>query len=187
MATATATSTGVELSSLELNLALELVRKDRSAAKAALSAPLHPNDVPQNVTREITSVIGANTATEVRFAAWETIDAHFIELTDGTTFLVESEDVKVYSVVLPNTKMKAGYTAYVMFKDKLESRVPDLGFTAFVVVPAMWRRVLCMPNSRSCFGGVSAWLYQWRKHSWKTKVNHSLCVSDIYELERYVK
>lgn len=187
MATATATPTGVELSSLELNQAITLIRKERARTKAAPSETLLEKDVPQNVSQKITKVIGAHTAYKVRFDAWETVEAHFVELIDGNWKLEESKDVKAYSVTLPNTKMKAGYTAYVVVEDKNDECDPFSTSTAFVVVPAMWRRVLCMPNSRSSTGPVSAWIRQWRKHSWKSKNGHTRAVDNVLELEAYLK
>ncbi len=189
MATVTAQANKISMSDLALNTAIEKVRLDRKAAKAAIKAPMAENDIPQDVKREIASVIGTNTASEVRFIAWETIEAHDVILDNGTVVHVGEEDIRVYSVVVPGTKLKRGYKTYVRIAQKIDGPKPMINFPSamFLVVPAMWRRVAFLPNSRSCFGGISAYVQQWKKHKWDTRGSHASSVNDVYELEKFVR
>jgi hypothetical protein len=178
----------VALADLEVQTAILKVRQDYKTAEAALKAPMADNDIPADVRREIVSVVGKNTNVEVRFVAWETIPAREVVLENGDVVTQHAEDVQVYSVVIPSIKMKRGYKTYVRISTKIDAPPHHLkSWTSFMLIPSMWRRVAFMPNSRSVYGGIGAYLQQWNKHSWKKRSSHAICVSDLYSFERFVR
>ena len=189
MATLTESQNKIDMSNLELNTAIAKVRKDMKAAEAAIHAPMADGDIPAAVKREIRSVVGHATNVEVRFIAWETIEAHDVVLEDGTVVNIGTEDVQVYSVAIPGTKLKKGYKTYVRLTKKIDGPAPYIDFESawFLAVPAMWRRVAFLPNSRSCYGTLGAYLQQWSKHKWNKRTSHAICVTDVYSFERFCR
>jgi hypothetical protein len=182
------TKNKVAFADLELNTAIKKVRQDYKAAEAALKAPMADSDIPADVKREIVSVVGKNTKVEVRFVAWETIPAREVVLQDGTVVEQHAEDVQVYALTIPGTKLKRGYKTFVRVSTKIDAPAHYLNTsTWFMVIPAMWRRVAFMPHSRSCYGTIGAYIQQWTKHSWKKRSGHGSCVSDIHSFERFVR
>jgi hypothetical protein len=172
---------------VDINTAIAMVRQKFAADEAAAKAPLASENIPAHVQREIANVIGTVSTVEVRYHASGIIDARDVVLEDGTVVHVNDKSYDVYSVVVPSLTLKRGYKLYIKTEQDLDGR-NQFPFSYLGAVPAMWRRVLALPNSRSQYGGLGAWMTQFRKQSWTNNGrNHVRCINSVADLEQYVR
>lgn len=171
---------------IDVNTAIKLVRTQQKAAEAALTAPMPAHEVNAYVKREIEDVIGKVSAYEVRYLDCGIIDAYTFIGHDGSVVNVSDRAWDLYGVTVPGLRLKKGYKMYVRTLADMNGRPHMMPSSYFAVLPAMWRRVLCMPNSRAYYG-VWGWLQGFKRHSWANGTSHVLCMSTVADLEQYCK
>lgn len=171
---------------MDVNTAIKVARLKNQAAEAAILAPLPADQVNSHVKREIEAVIGKVSPYEVRYLNGGIIDAHEFISEDGNVIQVADRAWDLYGVVVPGLEMKKGYKLFVRTLVDMNSKVPTMPFVYFAVLPAMWRRVLGLPNSRAYYG-VSGWLMGFRRQNWANGVSHVSCMNSVADLERFCK